>query len=248
MHSTDEIHAESFEYVQNGSVVQREAVMPSIGRHDRLGVVDHQQFDALGANTFICSCISAFYDLYRDDRITTESVVADTVDESDRRVSDYLRENGFYAYPDFYTFQSVNEIVDYRWFDIWPDHKHVPVETDPETTLRAINDRAITTLLVPDGSATTPSLNPETRESAERRIDNCYLYSPNGDLEDPDLSIRLDTDSLEAWVEQTFETVDSNNIQRERLDHWRDELGSQPLKQDFRQIDLDQALDHLPND
>lgn len=204
MHSNDEIDAESFEYVQNGTPVQREKVMPSIGIHDRLGIVDHQQFDALGANAFVCSCVCSFYDLYRQNRISTESVVTDTIDKDDSRVSSYLEENGFYAYPDFYTFQSTDELVDYLWFDIWPDHKHVSVGTDPETALRMINDRAITTLLVPDASPSPPSLKPETRESAERRINSCYLYSPDGDLDDPDLSIRFETDSLETWIESTL--------------------------------------------
>ncbi|UHQ98003.1 hypothetical protein HYG81_20475 (plasmid) [Natrinema zhouii] len=248
MHSSAELDDESFDYVQNGRSIRRADVMPSIDAHSRLGVVERRQFDALGATAFIYSRVRAFYDLYRQDRISTASVVADTIDE-DTRVANYLEENGFYAYPDFYTFQATAELVDYLWFDIWPDHKQVHVGTDSETTLRAINDRAITTLLVPNGSPSPSSLAPETRESAERRIENCYLYSPDGDLDDPDVSVQIETDSLEEWIETTFDTVDTDpdSVRDECIQYWRDRLANQPLEQDFKRIDLDRALHYLPD-
>jgi len=222
--------------------------MPSIDAHSRLGVVERRQFDALGATAFICSCVGAFYDLYRQDRVSTASVVVDTIDDDDTRVAEYLEENGFYAYPDFYTFQAAAEPVDYRWFDIWPDHKQVHVETDPEPALRAINDRAITTLLVPNESPSPPSLDPETRESAARRIESCYLYSPDGDLDDPDASIRIETDSLEEWIEATVDTVDADpdGVRDERAQYWRNQLANQPLEQDLKRIDLNRAFHYLP--
>jgi len=140
MHSSAELDDESFEYVQNGRSVRRAGVVPSIDAHMRLGVVKRRQFDVLGATAFVCSCVGAFCDLYRQDRVSTASAVADTIDD-DTRVAEYLGENEFYTYPDFYTFQAAAEPVDYRWFDTWPDHKQVHIETDPEPVLSAINDR-----------------------------------------------------------------------------------------------------------
>lgn len=99
-----------------------------------------------------------------------------------------------------------------------------------------------------NGSPSPPSLAPETRESAERRIDSCDLYSPTGDLDDPDASIRFETDSLEEWIETAFDTVDadSDGVRDERAQYWRHQLANQPLEQDFKRIDLDRALRYLP--
>lgn len=71
------------------------------------------------------------------------------------------------------------------------------VDADPESALHAINDLAINILLIPDVTPSAPSLNPKMRESAERRFDSCYLYSADGALDDPDLTVEMDTDPLE---------------------------------------------------
>lgn len=132
MHSSKAIAATDFTYRYDDKSTGLDAVMPDITIPDRLGVVLRESFDGLGAATFVLVCVTVFYDEYR----------AETAD--------------FYAYSDYFTFQSDWRRVDYRWFDIWLEHKNIQTDRDAEAVLRAINDRGITHILVPRGGPVIP--------------------------------------------------------------------------------------------
>lgn len=218
MHTIEELTAETFEYRRDDRAVPRDEVMPPIDAADRLGVVMADPTDGLGAGAFVLSCVTAFYDRLRE------------------------REGDFYEYPDYYTFQAAPELLDYLWFDIWPDHKHVAVSPDPEAVLRAVNDRAITVLMVPDTPRGDRDIEDVTRRSAERRIDACYCYAPDGDLDDADFAIRLPGDAAGEWYRKTLAETDRGVSASVRS--WAD---GNRLEQSFREISLDDALRRLPS-
>jgi hypothetical protein len=105
------------------------------------------------------------------------------------------------------------------------------VVTQAEEILRAINDRGVTHLLVPEGATAGP-LERDTRHSARRRIRTAIAYSPDGRVENPDVEI-----TAAAPAEQFVIAM---------LGHPRDIAGvdGRP-RETFRRLPLDDALEML---
>lgn len=219
MHTTKELDRTSFEYRVDGEEVARKAVMPHVTSDDRVGVVMGTGIEGLGAGNFVLSCVTAFYDYLSE-----------------------AREEDFFEYPDYYTFQTTSEPADYRMLDVYPDHKNVAVEPNAEQLLRAINDRAITTLLVPDVSPTSPDVDEITLQSAHRRTDSCYVYAPDGRPSDAAFSIRQPRQPASDWFETTIESLNAKPEEDIPAfgsdDDW--------IAQQFRRISAEQALERLP--
>ncbi|GAB92995.1 hypothetical protein [Gordonia rhizosphera] len=74
-------------------------------------------------------------------------------------------------------------------FDIFRSHKEVVVADDPESILEAVNDRAITRLLVDDVAEHPADVLPDTRASAARRIQTVLAYRPSGRVADADVTV-----------------------------------------------------------
>lgn len=219
MHTTKELDSTLFEYRVDGDVVSRETVMPHITSDDRVGVVMGTGVEGLGAGNFVLSCVTAFYDYLSE-----------------------THEEDFFEYPDYYTFQTTSEPADYRMLDIYPDHKNITVEPTAEHLLRAINDRAITTLLVPDVSPTSPDVDDITLQSAHRRIDHCYAYAPDGRPSDAEFSIRQPDQPTNEWFKATIESIDDES------EVCVPSFGSSDdsIVQQFRCVSVEQALERLP--
>lgn len=218
MHTTKELDSTSFEYRVNGDVVPRETVMPHVTSDDRVGVVMRTGVEGLGAGNFVLSCVTAFYDYLRE-----------------------TREEDFFEYPDYYTFQTTGNPADYRMLDIYPDYKNVSINRTAEHLLRAINDRAITTLLVPNATPNLSDLDDVTLQSAHRRIDHCYVYAPDGRPSNADFSIRQPRQPANEWFETTVESLnDDSEVSVPSFgtdDDW--------IVQQFRQVSVKQALERL---
>lgn len=218
MHTTKELDSTSFEYRVDGDIVSREAVMPSITSNDRIGVVMGTGIEGLGAGNFILSCVTEFYEYLNE-----------------------TREEDFFEYPDYYTFQTTSDPADYRMLDIYPDHKNVTVAPIAEQLLQAINDRAITILLVPDVSPTSLDIDNITLQSAYRRIDHCYVYASDGSPNTVDFSIHQPRQPANKWFETTVETLNGDSevsVPSFGSDDW--------IVQQFRQVSLPEALERLP--
>lgn len=219
MHTIEEIGSESFEYRVDGDVVSRETVMPRFTSDDRLGVAMGTGAEGVGAGNFILSAVVAFY-----------GYLSETRDED------------FFEYPDFYTFQTTGNPADYRMLDIYPDHKNVAVEPETEPLLEAINDRAITTLLVPDVIPDPPDVDDITRRSAQRRIEDCYVYAPDGRPREAEFSIGLPREPVAGWYATTLESTADASIDSLPAFGSDDEW----LSQQFRRVSLEEALARLP--
>jgi hypothetical protein len=92
-------------------------------------VVMSRPCGAVGASALIAATITAFYDLHR------------------------ARGEDFFVYPDYYLFHVGRPLGDHARLDVWPRRKEVVVREEPQAILEAIDDRAISRLVVEDGEA-----------------------------------------------------------------------------------------------
>jgi hypothetical protein len=161
-----------FAAFEQGAPVELESVFPDWGVYDRLGVVMHEPFGALGASHLIQLSIVLFYDARPSRR-------AGRVQPGDERS----------IYPEIYLFHVGGRHGNHGSFDFWPARKEVFIENDARAVLDAINDRAITRLAVPD----TPPIpiEHEWKEpaAARDRIGSAFAYSATGRVVDPDFEI-----------------------------------------------------------
>ncbi len=165
MHSSRELSSSSFEIEVGGVAAPLEELFEGFGEQDRLGVVMSRPCGAVGASALITATITAFYDIQR------------------------ARGPKFFIYPDYYLFHVGRPLGDHGRFDIWPRHKEVVVAAEADRLLEAVNDRAITRLVVEDGTVGEPPSDPGALASARARVETCLVYSPSGRVEDADVRI-----------------------------------------------------------
>ena len=164
MHTSQALSSDDFEIRVDGDRATVDDVLPGFDENTRLGIVITRAGGAAGASTLILAAVTAFYDRLRA-----------TGDD-------------FFAYADFFAFHVGQSRGSLRKLDVFPEHKEPVVPDEAEAILRAINDRGVTHLLVPEG-ATSGTLGRDTRHSAQRRIRTAIAYSPDGRVESPDIEI-----------------------------------------------------------
>jgi hypothetical protein len=165
MHSSRELNSSLFEIEVGGVPAPLEELFEGFDELDRLGVVLTQPCGAVGASALITATITAFYDIQR------------------------ARGPDFFVYPDYYLFHVGRPLGDHARLDVWPRHKEVVVPADGDRLLEAVNDRAVTRLVVEDGAAGELPSDPGALASARARIQTCLAYSPSGRVEDADVRI-----------------------------------------------------------
>ena len=156
MHTAEQLDRSMFSVRIVGQKADRSDVFPDWMATDRLGVVVWQPFGAVGASHLIQLAITCFYDLRPERR----------------------GPNG--VYPEIYLFHVGGRHGDHSPYDFWPARKEVFVDADPRDVLDQINDKGITRLAVPDGSAVPATHRPKERETALDRIISAFAYSPTG--------------------------------------------------------------------
>jgi hypothetical protein len=241
MHSSRELRSSLFQITVAGREVSLVDLFDGFAEHDRLGVVVGQPCGAVGASALITATITAFYDLHR------------------------ARGSDFFVYPDYFLFHVGRPLGDHARLDIWPSRKEVVVAEDPGKILEAINDRAITRLVVQDGEPGDPEFEPEALASARARIATCLTYSGSGRARNADVRIAsnalvegyvdavLDPEARLAQLRGTKERARADAIaarlsevapeERRRIRQARKDLieGDVPVET-YRRIDLEEAL------
>jgi hypothetical protein len=180
MHSARELTSSSFEIRVAGREVRLVDLFEGFDERDRLGVVIGRPGGGLGASALITATITAFYDLQR------------------------ARGPDFFIYPDYYLFHVGKPFGDHSRLDIWPAHKEVVVPGDPSEVLRAVNDRAITRLVVEEGEPSDRELGAEELASARARIATCLAYSASGRVANADVRIASNA-VVEGYVDTTLD-------------------------------------------
>ena len=180
MHTSEELASSTFDIRVDGRPGTIADVFPGFDARDRVGVVVREALGGQGASTLVLAAVTAFYDVHR------------------------ARGRPFFIYPDYFTFM-VGGVPDvHRWFDIHPPHKHVAVADRTEDVLTALNDRAITRLVVPEGPAGGSRPARESAASARERMRTAIAYSPGGRVADADIEIAGD-EHTERYVRQNID-------------------------------------------
>lgn len=207
MHTSRALSSGDFEISVDRGPATVEELLPGFDEHARLGIVIIQAGGAAGASTLILAAVTAFYARLR-------AIEAD-----------------FFAYADYFAFHVGQSRGSLCELDVFPEHKEPVLEDDAEAILRAINDRGITHLLVPEGATAGP-LGRDTRHSARRRIRTAIAYSPNGRVENADIEITA------ASQAEDYVTA--------MLGHPRNIAGTDGRpRETFRRLALDDALEML---
>jgi hypothetical protein len=219
VHSSRELASASFSVSIDGVPATVADLLPGFGTADRLGVVVRRPCAAVGASALVLAAVTAFYDIQRG------------------------RTDDFFIYPDYFVFHVGRQLGSHNRMEIWPPHKEVVVADDPEELLRAINDRAVTRLLVEDGAPGDGAFARETLASARDRIVSALAFGPNGRARDADVSI-VSNEVAESYVDGVLEqSRDVPAAERERIAAARRQLveGDRPVET-YRRIGLDEAL------
>jgi hypothetical protein len=225
VHSSTALAPDAFAIEVDDRPAGLDDVWPAFEEGDRVGVVLRDPIGALGASALIALSVTAFYETLRA-----------------RHGDDFFR------YADFYLFGAGCDIADYGELDVWPDHKHVACAPDAESILQAVNDRAITRLVVPDATPLGGAIERQTRTSAEARLRSAIAYSPTGRVEGADLSILADR-VVESYVEVVLfgnpQWIDE--AREAELKAWRASLfeGRKSARETYRRLTVAEALDAL---
>lgn len=207
-----------------------EDVFPGFNVQDRIGIVVKDFCGATGASTLIMAAITKFYDFYRP-QLGNEK-------------------NKLRIYPEYFLFHIGKRFGDHQQMDIWPSHREVIVENNAEKILQAINDRAITRLLVVDSyPSQSTEFMPETLNSAKQRIITTLAYSSTGRVEQADI-LAASTTRVERYVMSTLNESKQGAILSEymydRLQNIRHSLFSdEHIKETYRKVSLTEALHML---
>ena len=244
MHSSRELSSSSFEIEVGGVPTPLGELFEGFNEQDRLGVVLTRPCGAVGASTLITATITAFYDIQR------------------------ARGPDFFVYPDYYLFHVGRPLGDHGRLDVWPPHKEVVVPEGADRLLEAVNDRAVTRLVVEDGAAGESPPDPAAVASARARIKTCLAYSPSGRVEDGDVRIAgnpvtegyveaiLDPEARMARLraegnEERADAIRARAGEVDRDSRQRVLAGRRDLEEDgvpletYRRIGLDEALGRL---
>lgn len=166
MHSSKELASDMFCIEVAGRRVASAAeLIPGFTAQDRLGVVIREPLGAVWNSALILALVTAFYDKQR------------------------ALNPDFFIYPDYYIFHTGCSLGMYSMFDVWPDHKWVAVEDEAEALLRAINDRGITALVLPEREPRAGPLQRQTVSSALGRLKVAWVCRPDERIEAADVCV-----------------------------------------------------------
>lgn len=180
MHTSTKLRSDSFAIEVDGRPATITDLLPGDPAGGRLGVVVHEPYGAVGASNLLLAAVTSFYDEQR------------------------ARADDFYIYADYFLFHVGRPHGDHSMLDVWPSHKEVVVPDDPDAILDAINDRAITWLLVPEGEPGPAPRGREARASAHDRIVAALSYAPGGRVSGGDVTI-AGNDVADSFVQAVLD-------------------------------------------
>jgi hypothetical protein len=219
VHSSRELTPSSFAVTIDGTPAGAEDLLPGFTDADRIGLVVRRPCGGLGASCAVLVAVTAFYAIQR------------------------ARSDDFLIYPDYFVFHVGRPLGRHNTLDVYPSHKEVVVPDDPEELLRAINDRAITRLVVEDGVPGVDAFARETLASARSRVVTGLAYGANGRVLDADVTI-AGNDVTEGYVHSALEQSDDvDDAERGHIKVARRALLEDGrVLETYRRIAVDEAL------
>ena len=163
MHVATLLDAGMFDITVDGRPGTIADALPDWSLHDRLGVVIDEPLGGVGASHLIQIASVAYYDSRPERRKT--------------------------VYPEIYAFHVGRGQASHSAYDFWPARREVIVTGDHRDLLDAINDRAITRLVLPNRMPRAVEHRRKEKEAAADRLVGAFLYAPDGQMPDGDLVI-----------------------------------------------------------
>lgn len=179
-HTAKQLSESLFDITAHGAALTREEVLPAWSAVDRLGVVVDRPLGAIGASLLMQLAITAYYDAVPGRREVQ-------------------------LYPEVYLFHVGGNFGSHAYYDIYPARKEVVVSDDPAEVLEAVNDRAITRLVVVDGPAEAVVHHYKEPAIALDRVVDALVYHPSGRVSRPDFHIRATSRKAVVNTKMTLE-------------------------------------------
>jgi hypothetical protein len=224
MHVATDIKADMFAATRNGRAIGVDQVFPDWNVRDRLGIVIREPFGSLGASLLLQVAALCHY-------------------EADPR-----RRDARPQYPQLYAFHVDSRFGDHSSFDIWPPRREVLVGEGAEQLLGAINDRAITRLLVPDAPMHSLEYIADSmsgwsdRTAFEETVTSAWAYGVDGRVEGAEMVVRSDAEELERMATWALTPEDTYRTYR---NHTGEQLVAEMQIGPSTPGDLVQWRDHL---
>ena len=173
MHTRTQLKQEHFRIRLDGQEAVLNDLFPAWHRFDRFGIVIHDSLGGVGASHLLQLAIRAYYD------------------------ADARRLGELDVYPEIYAFHVGGGHGSHADFDFWGPRREVILGEDPNEVLRAINERGITRLAVPDaalhGSNPTDRdgeyFEPKELAATQDLVASTFAYSPSGRTPAADVEI-----------------------------------------------------------
>lgn len=226
MHTTELMKSEDFSFLVDGKRALIDDIFESFNKDDRVGIIVSKPGGAVGTSALLMAAITRFYDFYRPN------------------LGD--REDEVWIYPDFFIFHIGQLQLNSFFLDIWPPHKNVIVENDPEQILEAVNDRGITRLIVEDIEPVEGVFLKETLNNAKFRIKTAIAYSSTGRTNNANIEVTSCKAAEEMLIASINKSKSLSDNQREELIKRREEISKAgKIVESYRSIDVEQALNML---
>ncbi|QDE27989.1 hypothetical protein [Paremcibacter congregatus] len=164
MHTSYQLDSGHFGIKLGDVASTRNNLLANWSCYDRAGTIVDEPFGAVGASLLLQLSITSFYD-----------------------TSPNRRQGSFFS--EVYLFHVGGRFGDHSSYDIYPRRKEIFIENDPVAVLEAINDRAITRLLVVDKAPKEVKHHFKEPECAKERIISAFSYSPTGQVQQPDIEL-----------------------------------------------------------
>ncbi|QEC46751.1 hypothetical protein FSW04_03550 [Baekduia soli] len=157
MHTIGMLRGGDFGITVGGTPATFDDVFPGLDVADRFAFVLRTPAAGLAIGGLILAAITRHYEFWRD------------------------RGEPFWVYPDFYVLHAGAVHGFHGQLDIWPEHKEVVVaDGDSESLIAALNDRAVTRLVVQDGPVRARPCLRETIAPALARIRTAVAFGADG--------------------------------------------------------------------
>jgi hypothetical protein len=226
VHATEILTSADFAFTVGGHKAFLEDVFPRSNEHDRIGVVVRWSGGATGASSLLMAAMTRFYDFHRS-RLGNER-------------------GNLRIYPECFVFHIGERRGNYRRMDVWPPHREVVVEDDPEQILEAINDRGVTRLLVEDATPSSTTFLRETISSTGQRIVSALAHSPTGRVDQADVTV-MSSSAAEGYVLAALDESKGLSEDVEKLQRGRQTLLSDGrVTETYRRIARSDAIRMLP--
>lgn len=204
MHTSEQLKDELFDITIDEKSANVDDLFPEWETHDRFGVLVTQPLGGLGASLLIQAATTAFYNHRRRNVDRFRSLVEPAAERMAVAASSEglpgtgldpvaRAERGGIAFPVYaetYALHMGRRQGSHSGFDIWPPYREPLVSGDFEDLASAVASLGITRLALPEVTPRHEALAWEIRGALRERVRDIIVYGLEGEVRDPDITIR----------------------------------------------------------